>query len=197
MQQYYYNTYSADYSYFHDSLNTLILNIIKCVNCGFKQTSINSTNNVCCSIPNNSAKQTIYNCLDDYFKEEKIEYRCDKCGKLDDNIIVKKIIDNKKYLIITIKKFDFNSDLNILTKKHENISYPLLLNINNYSLKNSDNYHLVSIINHVGMLNYGHYFADVSYDNHWFRCNDENISELKINNVSNNKDAYILIYKKS
>ena len=110
--------------------------------------------------------------------------------------MIKKIIDNKKYIIITIKKFDFNSDLNILTKKHENISYPLLLNINNYSLANSENYHLVSIVNHVGMLNYGHYYADVAYENNWFRCNDENVDDIKLNKVAMNNNAYILIYKR-
>jgi ubiquitin C-terminal hydrolase len=198
MQQYYYNTYSKEYSYFHNSLNTLILNIVKCINCGFKQTSINSSNNICCSIPNIDKKNnlSLYSCLDDYFKEEKIEYRCDKCGILDNNIIIKKIIDNKEYLIITIKKFDFNGDLNILTKKHENVTYPLLLNINNYTIKNTENYYLVSVINHIGMLNYGHYFADVLYNNDWFRCNDEIVNNLKVNSILNNNNAYILIYKK-
>jgi len=195
MQQYYYKTYSKEHSYFHDSVNMLILNIIKCVNCGFKQTSINSSNNICCSIPK-KGKQTLYTCLDDYFKEEKIEYKCDICKQVNENIMIKKIIDNKKYIIITIKKFDFNSDLNILTKKHENISYPLLLNINNYSLANSENYHLVSIVNHVGMLNYGHYYADVAYENNWFRCNDENVDDIKLNKVAMNNNAYILIYKR-
>lgn len=196
MQQYYYKTYSKEYSYFHENLNILILNIIRCINCGFRQTSVNPTNNICCPIPINDKKMNIYNCLDNYFKEETIEYTCDKCGKKNDNVMTKKIIDNKEYIIITLKKFDYNTDLKILTKKHDNISYPLLLNINNYSLIDSTNYELVSIINHVGMLNYGHYYADVSYDNNWFRCNDENINSLKINNINNN-NAYILIYKKT
>jgi ubiquitin C-terminal hydrolase len=196
MQQYFYNTYSKEYTYFHNSVNMLILNIIKCISCGFKQTSINSSNNICCSIPKGN-KQTLYNCLDDYFKEEKIEYKCDMCKETNENIMTKKIIDKKDYIIITIKKFDFNIDLNILTKKHENISYPLLLNINNYSLANTNNYQLVSIVNHVGMLNYGHYYADVSYENNWFRCNDEQVTNIKINKVATNNNAYILIYKKS
>lgn len=197
MQQYYYKTYSKEYSYFHENLNTLVLNIIKCIECGFKQTSINPTSNICCSIPISDKKMNIYDCLDNYFMDETIEYTCDKCGKKNDNIMTKKIIDNKEYIIITLKKFDYNTDLKILTKKHDNIRYPLLLNINNYSLIDSANYELVSIINHVGMLNYGHYYADISCNNNWFRCNDENVCEQKITNVINNNNAYILIYKKT
>jgi ubiquitin C-terminal hydrolase len=192
--QFYYNTYSKEYSYFHENLNTLLLNVIKCVNCGFKQTSINSSNNICCSIPNKG--KNLYDCLDNYFKEEIIEYKCDNCKKTDENIIIKQIIDNKKYIIITIKKFDYNSSLGILTKKHEYISYPLLLDINKYSLNNTNNYKLVSIINHIGMLNYGHYYSDVLFENKWFRCNDDKVNLIQLNKVTDNNNAYILIYKK-
>ena len=195
MQQYYYNTYSKEYSYFHESINNLILNIIKCVNCGFRQTSVNSTNNLCCSIPKQDGSKTLYNCLDDYFKEEKIEYRCDKCNEINDNIMSKKILDNKDYLIITIKKFDFDTNLGILTKKHDKVTYPLLLNINNYSLVKSNQYKLVSIVNHKGMLNYGHYYSSVMYDNEWYNCNDEYVSNLQISKLHSD-NAYILIYKK-
>lgn len=196
MQQYYYNTYSKEYSYFHDHVNTLILNVIKCVNCGFRQTSVNSSNNICCSIPSIKGGISLYNCLDDYFKEDTIEYRCDKCNEVNENIISKKILDNKDYLIITIKKFDYDINLGILTKKHDKVTYPLILNINNYSLVNSTQYKLVSIINHIGMLNYGHYYSDVMYNNDWFRCNDENVTELQISKLHND-NAYIMIYKKS
>jgi ubiquitin C-terminal hydrolase len=197
IQQYKYNTYTKEYSYFHENLNTLILNIIKCVNCGFKQTSINSANNICCSIPLNVKKISLYDCLDNYFKEEQIEYICDKCCKKNENIMYKYILDNKQYIIITIKKFDFNTDLNILTKKHDAINYPLILNINKYSKDKSNNYYLISVVNHVGLLNYGHYYSDIIYNNNWHRCNDENITNLNINNVINNNNAYILIYKRT
>ena len=205
MQQYYYNTYIKEYSYFHKTLNTLILNVIKCINCNFKQTSVNASNNICCSIPtvNQSSssiethtKLSIYDCLNNYFKEEKIEYKCDNCCETNENIMVKKILDNKKYLIITMKKFEYNPELGIITKKHDKVSFPFILDIKNYSFSKTSKYYLRSVVNHVGMLNYGHYYTDAHYNNKWFRCNDENINEIPLQNINNN-DAYILIYEKN
>lgn len=208
MQCYYYNTYSKEYSFFHEYLNTLILNVIKCVSCGFKQSSVNSSNNICCSIPNSNKRNTLYDCLDDYFKEETIEYKCDSCGETNDNIMVKRILDNKKYLIISLKKFTYDPTLQIMTKKHEHASYPLILNIANYSLvsnncsnqtdynlKSNSKYYLKSVINHAGMLNYGHYYTDTNYNDKWYRCNDDSINILGINKVVNS-NAYILLYEK-
>lgn len=196
LKKYYNNKYSKDYSYFDDKLNMLILNIIKCINCNFKQTSINSCNNLCCSIPNID-NINIHDCLNEYFKEELIEYKCDNCGETNENIMYKKILEEKKYLIITLKKFDYNIKFNIITKKHSCVNYPLILNINNYHIKNiNDKYYLKGIINHEGMLNYGHYYAIVSYNNNWYMCNDEKVEQLNYTDIINNKNSYILIYKK-
>lgn len=209
MQLYYFNTFSKEYSYFHHSLNTLILNIVKCVKCNFSQSSINTANNLCCPIPKKK-NITIYDCLDEYFRPEKIEYKCDKCKETNENIIIKKILDCKKYLIISLKKFDYNFELNILTKKHEHTAYPLNLNLNAYTMNNTfNNYRLKSVINHIGMLNYGHYYSDVFYENDWYNCNDEIVTKYENNGVANeeennditlmktdNKNAYILIYEK-
>ena len=195
IQQHYYKLYSKDYSYFSDNINSLMLNIIKCVNCNFKQTSINSSNVISCSVDDND--NSLKSCLDNYFKEEFIEYKCDKCKEKNNNIMLKKILDLKKYLIITFKKFDFNTELQIMTKKHNTIEYPLILDINNYTLSNLNNqFALKSVINHVGMLNYGHYFTDTKFNDKWLRCNDENINLLPVDKVINNPSAYILIYEK-
>lgn len=193
--QYYNRKFSKEHSYLDEELSSLILNIIKCSNCGFKQTSINSVNNIYCSIPTNMENIKLSDCLNNYFAEEELEYKCDNCKESGNNIITKRLLSVKKYLIITLKIFDYNKEYNMLTKLHNNIDYPFMLNMKNYCINNNDMYNLESIISHKGMMNYGHYYSICKRNLNWYICNDENISKINMKDVKNN-NVYILIYKK-
>lgn len=193
--QYYNNKFSKEYSYLDEELSSLVLNIIKCVNCDFKQTSINSVNNIYCSIPTDLNNIKLSDCLNKYFSEETIEYKCDNCGQVGNNILTKRLLSVKKYLIITLKIFDYNKEYNMLTKLHNHIDYPFMLNMKNYCINNNDMYNLESIISHKGMMNYGHYYSICKKDLNWYICNDENISKINMKDVKNN-NVYILVYKK-
>lgn len=195
VQRYYYNLYSKEYSYFSESTNSLILTIIKCVNCGFRQSSINTINILCCPIADDTT--SLKESMDEYFKEDEIEYRCDKCKEKNNNIMLKKLLDLKKYMLITLKKFDYNPEIGRISKKHNAISYPQSIDVTSYTLsKNIINYKLISVINHKGMLNYGHYYSFTNYKDRWFLCNDERVMPLDINQHEKNNAAYILVYEK-
>ena len=43
-------------------------------------------------------------------------------------------------------------------------------------------YKLFGIINHVGNLNYGHYYSYIKLENEWYEFNDSNV--FKINNLT-------------
>ena len=75
-----------------------------------------------------------------------------------------------KILIIVLKRFDNNG-----RKNNNLIKFPFELDLCKYCVgykKNSYKYNLISVANHVGSLNSGHYFSHVKNTNgNWYKRN--------------------------
>ena len=126
----------------------------------------------------NKNDDTIYDCFNNYIKNEKI-----------DNIDKKTLFWNfPKILIICFKLYDYK----------KNINFPFYnLNLNKYTLgyEKNNNYNLVNIINHSGNINYGHYYMYNINNNNYTLYNDNIVKQINLNDININ-NTYILIYNK-
>ena len=56
-------------------------------------------------------------------------------------------------------------------------------------------YELISIINHTGNKDSGHYYSLIKINNNWFEFNDENVTQINKPNLNSNI-SYIMFYQK-
>ena len=194
--------YENDYSLFVKNFYYYILNCVQCNKCKNTSNDASPSDILCVSIPDvDSDDINIYDCLNDMFKIENIEYKCEKCNNNENNVIQKKIMVIPKTLVIKIKRY-YSKGKN-LVKNNSFIKYPLILDMMPYIIcDNSQKYELYGIINHTGMLDYGHYYSyvrkynrkDTTFSTQWYCCNDSNVSEITNIQVLNSQNAYILFY---
>lgn len=136
-------------------------------------------------------------CLNKHFLEEITDYKCETCS---DSCSKKETLQyDSKYLFIQLKRFQYSENKTI--KICDKINYSTLLNLNPYidvSIQNQGlfNYELDGIILHIGSANNGHYYAYQKHNNEWFNFDDNIIVKKSIDDVINDQNAYLLIYKK-
>ena len=199
--------YENNYSLFVKNYYYFILSCIQCEKCKHISNNISPSDILTVCIPNikHNDDINIYDCLNDMFKLENIHYNCEKCNNNENNKIEKKIMNSPKTLIIKIKKYYSND--NRLFKNNKFIKYPLILDMIPYIITtdNYKKYELYAIINHVGILDSGHYYSYIKkynintnkFSNQWYCCNDSKVSEITIEEALNSQNAYILFYYSS
>ena len=198
--------YENDYSLFVKNFYYYILNCVQCNQCKNITHDASPSDILCVSIPETPHSRShndtnIYDCLNDMFKIENIQYKCEKCNNHENNVIQKKIMVTPKTLVIKIKRY-YSKGTN-LVKNNSFIKYPPILDMMPYIIcDSSQKYELYGIINHTGMLDFGHYYSyvrkynrkDKKFSNQWYCCNDSNVSEITNEQVFNSQNAYILFY---
>lgn len=144
-----------------------------------------------------SVDELLYN---NFYKKTKIfwETLCDGCNKKTYHIKTSLISKLPKYFIISLQRYNYKSN----SKNSATVNFNEELNLkniidDNICLDNTE-YKLISISNHKGSLNFGHYFAVCkSTDGIWYECNDSNISKISNYILKSNycKTACVYIYK--
>ena len=158
-----------------------------------------------------NSKINLYDCLNLFNSEEKIEendYYCTKCKKRVAFFKKMDIYKEPYYLIIHLKRFKSNNEINnnyifnIFNNIKNNtfIDFPIQnLDLTEYILGNNTNkkilYNLIGIINHYGGAFYGHYTANCLNRNKWYKFNDEIVLEMKENKIVTDS-AYVLFYQR-
>jgi len=207
----YKSTYENNYSSFVKNFYYYILTAIQCNKCKTISNAVSPSDILCVSIPDDFFKKpiinddlTIYHCLNDMFKVESIQYKCEKCNNYEDNIMEKKILTKSNTLILKIKRYHALG--NRLVKNNINIKYPSILNMKSYIVGGDENtslnYELYGIINHVGGLNSGHYYSFIKKYNEknnkfykqWYCCNDSQVTDITNEEALTSQNAYILFY---
>lgn len=139
--------------------------------------------------------------LKNYFKPEKRESKCDKCGNKERNRYLN-VIKSPKALILLLGRYNANGD-----KRHEQIKVPFEITLPRVYTKSSktdtnrpstssgkeltintqDNqFELSGVICHHGTcLTGGHYICYVHdrVNNEWYQCDDENITQTTFERV--------------
>ncbi len=151
-------------------------------------------------IPESSEKVTIYDCMDEYCKKERLE---GDCSWYNEETKKKQAVDKcmafwslPNILIIDIKRFT-----NSLRKIQKIIYSPLVdVDFSKYVIGYNNTsyiYDLYAVCNHTGGIGGGHYYAHVKNANDkWYRFNDANIMEIKNMNEIVTDKAYCLFYRK-
>ena len=204
----YKSTYENNYSLFVKNFYYYVLTAIQCNKCKHISNAVSPSDILCLSIPDEflnksiiNTNLTIYNCLNDMFKVENIQYKCEKCNNYENNIMEKQILTKTKTLILKIKRYYTLG--NRIVKNNQNVKYPIVLNMKPYIVGDSLlNYELYGIINHVGGLNSGHYYSFIrkyneknnKFDKQWYCCNDSQITEISNEEALTSENAYILFY---
>lgn len=133
---------------------------------------------------------TISDCLNDYFKDEEVDLKCDCCKKDSKYIKRSAITRFPTYLVVQFKRFRFHGSG---TKINTFVDFPLeRLKIKDSAGKDVF-YRLMSSANHIEIgLGYGHYMAFVRREGSWYCCNDSVITKtLGVDKSS----SYILFYE--
>ena len=157
---------------------------------------------------------TIYDCLEIYSQEKKLtgekNFICSKCSRNVTPIQTIYPYSSPQYLILGIqrikKKFEDLTEMINNKKDDRLVGYPLEdFDVTSYfindTILNKDNpskksiYNLKSIILHCGTIKKSNYKAIVKNNNLWYEINDNEIKQIKSNNVID-QNAYILIYEK-
>lgn len=145
------------------------------------------------SIPNIDKRITLYDCLDEYCKNELL---------VGENMWYNEKIDKKEPVKVSTKFFQLPDILIICIKQYTDIkkliNFPIQnLDLNKYMLCPFSEYiyDLYAVCNHEGNTNFGHYTSLINYDNKWFKFNDTTIKKVSCSEIIS-PNAYCLFYKK-
>ena len=149
------------------------------------------------TLPIKQNDDNIYQCFDNFTSADRLDGDNKWLNeKTKEYIEVDKKINFwslPKILIIVLKRFD-----NRGRKKTNIIKFPFELDLSKYCVgykKNTYKYNLISVANHDGSLNFGHYYSYVKNANgKWYTYNDTVVSQMEPSNIVS-QSAYCLFYK--
>ena len=149
------------------------------------------------TLPIDSNSKTLYDCFDNFTSKEKLDgdnkWLNEKTNEYIE--VYKKINFWKlpKILIVVLKRFNNDEE-----KINNLIKFPFELDLCKYCVgysKNKYKYNLISVANHNGSLNGGHYYSYVlNLNGNWYNYNDTNVSKMEKDNVIT-QSAYCLFYQ--
>ncbi|KAI0857547.1 ubiquitin carboxyl-terminal hydrolase [Xylaria cubensis] len=204
----------------HQTFYGKLQNQTTCQNCGGVTNAVESFLDLSLGLENLARKKskkepkiepylTLQDCLDEeYIKSDKCEYRCRNCNssqqaRRDHSI---KLLPN--VLSVQLKRFEFKqgSRDRAASKIRTKVQFPLQLNMLPYTtrgqtengggsqeLSRSCIYDLLSVVEHVGEIDTGHYVSYCRVGEQWFSFNDHRVELAKKSDVLGSQ-AYLLFY---
>ncbi|KAK4452067.1 ubiquitin carboxyl-terminal hydrolase [Podospora aff. communis PSN243] len=151
---------------------------------------------------------TLQECLDEeYIKQDKCEYRCNKCDSMQQARRQTSIKVLPNVLSIQLKRFEYKQGRNERAAKIDTpVHFPLSINMlpytttakttdvsENFDLSRTCMYDLFSVVVHVGEIDTGHYIAYCRVGGQWFAFNDHKVELASISDVLGAR-AYLLFY---
>ncbi|CAD8179166.1 unnamed protein product [Paramecium octaurelia] len=116
-------------------------------------------------------------------------YHCTTCNDLTFAIKTMSLEKLPDQLIIQLKRFQYDEQKGF-QKNNILVAYPENITINQID------YDLYGVVQHFGGLDNGHYTAYGKRSNKWIEFNDKQTKEVQVNDVINDKNAYILFYQR-
>lgn len=198
--------YENDFSMFVKNFYYYMLTCIECSNCHHISYDVSPNDIMCINLPDDWQRKpnlTLDECIADYFKVEAIDYKCEKCGNSANNRQDKKLLTRPKTIIIKLKRYTQMGSS--LYKVNKFIEYPSMLKLSKYLCSGEEGeYELYGVINHIGLLNSGHYYSFIrdyslvngngNFSNGWMLCNDTQVSHISEKEALKSTNAYMLFY---
>lgn len=157
-------------------------------------------------LPQKSAPQDLYSCLDHFVTEEKLDaqntWYCSRCKDHKEAFKQMRLMKLPEILIIHLKRFKKSHHRYgiSLSKITDYIDPPFELDMKRY-LINQDSkntkYELYGVVNHFGNCGGGHYtaFCRNFLDGQWYDFDDSDVKKINVDDVPT-RYAYVLFYKR-
>ena len=174
-----------------------IINIFEC-KCGYKSYNFEKILDIPLLLPKSRNYFDLKDLIDNNFIEDNIDwiYKCIQC-KQKNIIHIKKTKFTKlnNILIFNIQRLDRIKKVKnkSLLKFYEHID--LKKYCDDLMDDSNTKYKLYGIINHIGDINHGHYYANIKIDNFWYEFNDSSVKSLENINFESD-EVCILFYNK-
>jgi len=188
---------SRENSIIIDLFYTQIINIFKC-DCDFESYSCQKLLDIPLLLPMKSREIDLISLIKEYLKEEIIEWgnECENCKKknMKHHKKIKFSILND-ILILSLQRFDPYLSM----KSSIRVSFEDILDLKDFCdedlYKLNTRYRLYGTINHIGNINYGHYYSYIKINDMWYEFNDSIVK--KINYMEyNSSSVCVLFYEK-
>ena len=188
---------SRENSIIIDLFYTQIINIFKC-DCDFESYSCQKLLDIPLLLPMKSRETDLISLIKEYLKEEIIEWgkECEICKKknMKHHKKIKFSILND-ILILSLQRFDPYLSM----KSTVRVSFEDILDLKDFCdedlYKLNTRYRLYGTINHIGNINYGHYYSYIKINDMWYEFNDSIVK--KINYMEyNSSSVCVLFYEK-
>ena len=188
---------SRENSLIIDIFYNQIINIFTC-SCKFESYSFQKLLDIPLLLPNKKFKTDLSSLIKEYFKEEEIEWgtKCENCQKpgLKHFKKIKFSILNE-IVIFSLQRFDPFLSM----KNNLRVSFDEIIDLKDYCdidlYKENTKYRLCGTINHIGNINYGHYYTYIRIDDIWYEFNDSIVKKI-INMDYDNSSVCVLFYEK-
>ena len=175
-----------------------MINIFTC-KCGFESYSFQKLLDIPLLLPMKGKREIdLISLIKDYLQEEEIDWssKCEKCEKA--NLIHYKKIKMSmlnEIIIFSLQRFD-----PILSMKNSiNVSYQETIDLREFCdtdlYKSNTKYKLCGTINHIGNIDYGHYYSYIKIGEIWYEFNDSIIRTINRMDF-NNGYVCVLFYEK-
>ena len=188
---------SRENSIIVDIFYNQIINIFTCT-CGFESYSFQKLLDIPLLLPNKDYKTSLSSLISDYFKEEELEWssKCENCKKPDlKHLKIIKFCILNEIVIFSLQRFD--PVLSI--KNNIRVSFDEIIDLKEYCdndlYKENTKYRLLGTINHIGNINYGHYYSYIRIGENWYEFNDSIVNKAYKMDYDNSS-VCVLFYEK-
>lgn len=145
---------------------------------------------------------TLMKCLKQHFTKEKLpsDYKCSNEECQSTSCTKQETIQYlaNEYLFIQLKRFQYT--MSGTQKIFNNVSYPQTLILDQFVDSSVDKdyrkFELDGLILHQGSADSGHYYAYQYHNNEWIKYDDESVIKISTDQILDNKDVYLLVYKR-
>ena len=185
------NIYQRENSIVTNIFNVNIINKCICKLCNHESTSYQAELGLILTLKiENNQTIELQNIIKQNFEDETVDKKCENCKKGKKAKKSKGICKLPEILILSIQEkiedtypIKINKELNL--KKYVN---------NELITNNNTIYELISIINHQGAYDKGHYFSYINIKNEWYYFSDDIVEKMDSFDYTNN-NVYILYYQ--
>ena len=196
-QEYHNFFLSRENSIIIDTFYIQMINIFTC-QCGFESYSFQKLLDIPLLLMMKKSQTDLISLIKEYLKEEEIDLssKCEKCNKTNITHFKKiKFSMVNDIIIFSLQRFDpfYSMKSRIFVSFNEYLDLKEFCDYDLY--KENKRYRLCGTINHIGDINYGHYYAYVRIGEIWYEFNDSIVK--KINNMDfMNSTVCVLFYEK-